>query len=78
MSADFRSYGRVKSVNVEGRFAIISFPVISVPRVGDRLIIYRDGLKIGEAKVTGPQREGNTVADILIGGAREGDEARSE
>jgi hypothetical protein len=78
VTPDFRSYGQVKSVNFEGRFVIIGFPIMSVPPPGQRLNIYRNGLKVGEVKVTGPAREENTVADILVGGAKEGDEARSE
>ena len=41
-----------------------------------RLNLYRNGLKAGEIKVTGPQLDENVVADIVAGDAQLGDEAR--
>jgi hypothetical protein len=38
--------------------------------------VYRRGLKVGEVKVTGPQRDDNIVADITAGEAAVGDEVR--
>jgi hypothetical protein len=35
-------------------------------------------LKVGEVKVTGPQREDNIVADLAAGEAEVGDEARGQ
>jgi hypothetical protein len=68
--------GRVVRVNNEGRFAVLSFPVGSLPATNVRLNIYREGLKVGEMKVTGPEQDDNTVADIVVGEARVGDEVR--
>src|SRR5512145_3343675 len=53
--------GRVASVNPNARFVVLGFPLGSVPAVGKRLSVYRQGLKVGELKVTGPQRDNNTV-----------------
>jgi hypothetical protein len=46
--------------------------------VGQSLNLYRRGLKVGEVKVTGPQREDNIVADLVAGEAGVGDEARGQ
>ena len=31
------------------------------------LFLYRDGLKVGEVKITGPQRDNDIVADLVTG-----------
>lgn len=78
VTPDFRANGRVEIVNELGRFVIVRFPLTNVAPVGTQLGIYRDGLKVGIAKVTGPEQGGNTVADLIKGEARAQDEARQE
>jgi len=75
---DLRTSGRVAMVNAQARFVVISFPPGPVPPADHRLSVYRDGLKVGEVKVTGPQRENDTVADIITGDIQLHDEAREE
>jgi hypothetical protein len=75
---DLRSAGQVAMVNVAARFVVISFPPGSVPPVQSELNVYRNGLKVGTLKVTGPQRENNTVADIISGDIHLHDEVRAE
>jgi hypothetical protein len=70
------SRGKVSWLNKEGRFVIVTFPFGHVPKADQRLNVYRAGLKVGELKVTGPQREENTVADITTGEAQLNDEVR--
>ena len=68
--------GTVVSVNLTARFAVLNFPLGRMPPVDHRLNVYRNGLKVGEMKVCGPQRDDNTIADIIEGEARRGDEVR--
>ena len=68
--------GKVLRVNTEGRFVVLNFPIGKLPFIGQRLNIYRRNLKVGEVKVTGPQREDNIVADISTGEAGIGDDVR--
>jgi hypothetical protein len=68
--------GKVFSVNRQSRFVILTYPVGSVPSVGQRLSVYRNGLKVGEVKVSGPQRDTNTAADIIVGEIQTNDEVR--
>jgi len=68
--------GKVVSYNNVGRFAVLNFPVIRMPAIDQVLFVYRDGLKVGELKITGPQREDNIVADITAGEVKTGDEVR--
>jgi hypothetical protein len=70
--------GRVVLVNTVGRFVVLNFPLGQMAAVDQRLALYRRGLKVGDVKVTGPQREDNIVADLTAGDAQVGDEARPE
>ncbi len=75
VTPSFASVGRVEMVNTEARFVVLSFPPDHVPQPGQRWRINHRGLKIGEVKISGPQREMDTVADIIEGEANVGDEA---
>ena len=68
--------GKVARVETGARFVVLSFPVGHLPVMEQRLNLYRNGLKAGEIKVTGPQLDENVVADIVAGDAQVGDEAR--
>ncbi len=68
--------GKVVVYNDAGRFVVLDFPIGHMPSVDQRLFIYRRGLKVGEVKITGPQRDHNIVADLSQGEAQAGDEAR--
>jgi len=67
---------RVASYNAAGRFVVLSFPASRMPKLDQTLFLYRDGLKVAEIKVTGPQRDNNIVADLVSGDALVGDEVR--
>ena len=68
--------GRVSLVNKSSRYTIVSFPVGRLPASGQLLAIYRNGLKVGEVKVNGPQMDNLVTADLVTGDCRVGDEAR--
>ena len=70
--------GKVVSYNSTGRFVVLSFPIGRVPAMGQSLFLYRGGLKTGEVKITGPQRDSNIVADLVTGDAQAGDEVRDQ
>jgi hypothetical protein len=69
---------RVAAFNSAGRFAVLSFPVGRMPNMDQTLFLYRNGLKVGEVKITGPQRDNDTVADLVTGTAQVGDEVREQ
>jgi hypothetical protein len=71
-------YGRVTLVNVNARYVVVTYPVGIVPEVGRRLNVYRKGLKVAELRITGPQRDVNTVGDIQKGECQVGDEVRPD
>lgn len=70
--------GRISKVNLQAKFAVISFPVAQVPTNETRMAIFRAGAKIGEVKISGPAQGTFTVGDITTGSAQEGDEVWAE
>lgn len=66
--------GKVLKVNPGARFVVLNFPIGRLPVIDQRLSVYRHNLKVGEVKVTGPQREDNIVADIAAGEVEVGDD----
>ena len=69
---------KVVSYNAAGRFVVLGFSVGQMPRVDQAFFLYRAGLKIGEVKITGPQRDNNIIADLITGEAQVGDEVRDQ
>jgi hypothetical protein len=70
------AHGKVAFVNAAGRYVVLTFPIGTVPGLEQKLNVYRQGLKVAEIKVSGPQRDFNTAADILVGECQVGDEVR--
>ena len=70
--------GKVASVNASLHFVVLNFPVGRMAAIEQSLAIYRQGQKIGEVKVTGPQQDDNIIADITSGEAETGDEVREK
>lgn len=66
--------GTVALYNAQGRFVVLDFPVGKMPAHEQVLFVYRRGLKVGEVRVTGPERDHKTVADLVSGEAQKGDE----
>ena len=70
--------GKVASVNQGSSFVILSFPLGHLPALQQRFNLYRQGIKVAEVRVSGPQYDDNVVADLLAGDPAVGDEARRE
>jgi hypothetical protein len=77
ITPDLRPMGRVQRVNKPGHFVVVSFANGFMPDLEDRLGVFRNGSKIGEIKITGPQREFNIVAEILSGDPQVQDEVKA-
>jgi hypothetical protein len=69
---------KVVSYNSVGRFVVLNFPAGEVPKIDGTVFLYRGGLKVAEARITGPQNDNNIVADLLTGDAQVGDEVRDQ
>ncbi len=78
VTPDLRPVGRVALVNNEARFVVVNFPPGVVPQPGQPMNVNHRGLKIGEVRITGPQRNTDTVADLVTGEAYVGDEVKGE
>ncbi len=68
--------GKVMMADARGRFVILNFPFGQMPAVNAALDVFRHGVKVGEIKITGPQRDDNTAADVISGELQTGDVAR--
>jgi hypothetical protein len=69
---------KVVKFNSVGRFVVLSFPVSEMPQVGQTFFLYQAGVKVGQVKITGPQRDSDIVADLTDGVAQEGDDVRDQ
>ena len=78
VTPDLSMTGQVASVNKNLRFVVVTFAIGQVPSVGARMNIYRRGEIVGEIKITDPQRDNNSAADIVFGDAQKGDEVRQK
>ncbi len=78
VTPDISLAARVVSYNEAGRFVVLSFPIGQMPRMGQTLFLYRGGLKTGEIRITGPERDNDVVADVIDGDAHMGDEVRDQ
>lgn len=76
--ADRAFAGTIILVNASARTVVLSCPIGRVPPLGTRMTLYRQGLKVGQIKVTGPVMDYNIVADLLEGEAQMQDLARQE
>ena len=70
--------GTVISVNPSARFAVVRFPIGQLPPLNQHMSAYRQGLKVADLKISGPQRDLHTVADIVAGECRVGDDVRGQ
>lgn len=70
--------GKVASVNQAARFVILDYSLSQMPPVGQRLGVYRKGVRIGEIRISGQPQDGYVAADITAGEILNGDETRRE
>jgi hypothetical protein len=68
--------GRVVRFNSVARYAILQFPPGLMAAKGQQLFVYREGQRVGELTVSGPNRDDRTAADLKEGNCQMGDEVR--
>ena len=78
VTPDVSPTAKVLSVNATARYVVLNFPAGQLPKLQSTLFVYRDGVKVAEIKITGPQDGNNTVADLISGDAMPGDAVRDE
>jgi len=78
VTADDAQRATVAMYNPIGRFVVLSFPAGNLPKHDQVFFIYHGGLKAGEIKITGPERDNSTVADLINGTAQAGDAVRDQ
>ena len=70
--------GRVIAVRDQLRFVVVDFFNGKMPKLEQRLAVYRLDQKVAELKVSGPFLGTTVAADITAGEAREGDLVREQ
>jgi len=78
LTPNLKPVGRIAHVNKPGRFVVVNYTLGPIPRPDQRIFAYRNGLRIAELRVTGPEEDTNTVADILAGDPQIQDEVRED
>lgn len=68
--------GRVHSINAGLRFVVIDYTLGGMPPLQSLLSVFRSNEKVGEIRLTGPERNGFVAADILQGFLQIDDEVR--
>jgi hypothetical protein len=76
VSPSHEFYGTVAAVDPHGRFVVLNFPLGQMPAVDTVLPVFRHGVNVGQVKITGPQRDDNTAADVISGDLQVDDDAR--
>lgn len=70
--------GKVVLVNTPLKYLVVEGTIGRLPPVDQKLNVYREGRRVGEALVSGQSRGANFAADITLGEARVGDTVRSD
>jgi hypothetical protein len=70
--------GKVALVNPEARFVILDYSLSQMPPMGQRLSVFRKGVRVGEVKISGQPQTGYVAADITTGEIKIGDESRRD
>lgn len=73
-----QAVGKIQTVNPVSRFVVLDYGLNPLPAIDQRLNVYRNGIKVGELKVTGPILNNNIAADILAGDVHQNDQARPD
>ena len=65
-------------MNDQLRFVIVDFVNQKLPRLEQKLVVYRLDQKVAEVKISGPYRGTTVATDITAGEAQMGDIVRDE
>ncbi len=68
--------GRIHSVNPGLQFVVIDYTLGGTPPLQSLLPVYRANLKVGQVRLTGPERNGFVAADVVEGALLVDDEVR--
>lgn len=70
--------GRVVFLNPRLRFVIVDFAFHQLPRLEQRLGVFRAGRRVGEVRISGPWDGTRVAADVMAGEADVGDLVRED
>lgn len=70
------SRGRIVTVRIPYRFVVIDFGIDRLPAVGTTMAVFRNNVRVGTVRISGPSSGSMIVADVTEGDAQIGDEVR--
>jgi starvation-inducible outer membrane lipoprotein len=70
--------GKIASINSQLRFVVLDFSLGGMPAPDQLLNAYRQGQRMAELRVSGPQMGTYIVADVIAGLVQVGDEVRPD
>lgn len=65
--------GVVVTVNTKAKFVVVKYNYRAIPSIGKVLSVLRNGVKVGQIKVTKPVKPPHSTADIIDGDIQRGD-----
>lgn len=68
--------GRVHTVNAGLRFVVIDYTLGGIPPLQSLLDVFRGNERVGQVRLSGPERNGFVAADVTDGFLQVGDEVR--
>lgn len=68
--------GRIHSVNPGLQFVVVDYTIGGAPPMQSLVPVYRGNQKIGQLRLTGPERNGFVAADVVEGIVQIDDEVR--
>lgn len=74
------SVGRIESIRTDLRLVVLDYSLSILPQHGELLSVWRDGIEVGQVRVTGPARPGTGKigGEYISGDVRMGDTVRSK
>lgn len=74
------SVGRIESIRTDLRLVVLDYSLSILPQHGELLSVWRDGIEVGQVRVTGPARPGTGKigGEYVSGDVRAGDTVRSK
>lgn len=68
--------GRIHSINAGLQFVVVDYTLGGIPPLQSLLPVYRGDQKVGQIRLTGPERNGFVAADVVEGILQNDDEVR--
>jgi hypothetical protein len=73
-----QALGKIVLVNAGLRYVVIDVGVAGVPKVGERMQVFRGDERVGEVRISKESSGSDIAADIILGELQVGDQVRAQ